>query len=59
MYDRDDMIAMVRMLEFGSVKLHETNGISVVGTFKLEQWEEAFDSAKKNSMLGQMVVFAP
>ena len=59
MYDRDDIVAMARMVELGNVKLHESNGVSVAGTFKLDQWEEAFDSAEKNNRPGQVVVFIP
>ena len=59
MYERDDIEALVKMIEIGVLKLGEKDGVKHVGTFKLENWEKAFDAAAENSGIGRVVVIAP
>lgn len=59
MYSRDDIKSLIKMIETGVLKLDESNGVSVVGTFGLEEWEKAFEVAKNNAQMGQTVHFTP
>jgi hypothetical protein len=59
MYSRDDIKSLIKMIETGILKLDESNGVSVVGTFGLEEWKKAFQVAKSNAQMGQTVLFTP
>lgn len=59
MYSRDDIKHLLKMVETGLLRLDEKSGISVVGTFGLEEWEKAFEVVKDNAKMGQNVVFTP
>ena len=59
MYERDDIEALIKMIETGILKLGGKGGGNVVGKFKLEEWQKAFDAAAENPGIGQVVVIAP
>jgi len=47
------------MVETGVLKLGEGSGTKVVGKYGLEEWEVAFDEAKRNSGKEDFVVIMP
>jgi hypothetical protein len=47
------------MIETGLLKLGEASGTKIVGKYGLEEWEVAFDEAKKNSWKEDFVVMMP
>ena len=57
MYERDDVLLMIKMVESGVFKLGPDAGMNVVGKFSLEQWEEAFKLAAERNKPGEKVVF--
>jgi hypothetical protein len=59
MYSREDTGLLVKMIEIGILGLEEKDGISVVGSYPLDKWQEAFDMAAKNSAMGQIVLLNP
>lgn len=59
MYDRAAVQRMIAMTEMGRVPLGDRAGLKNVGTFSLEQWEEAFIKAEENSGWGLQVVINP
>ena len=59
MYSRDDIGLLVKMVEIGILGLEERDGVSIVGTFPLDKWQEAFDMAAKNAAMGQIVLLNP
>ena len=60
MYNREDIPALIKLVETGFLKVDEKGGITIVGTFKLEDWDEAFTVAEeKTKEMGVMAVFKP
>jgi len=59
MYERDAIWRLIKMVESGLLKLGRGAGLSVVGPYPLESWEEAFDEAKKKTGWGVQVVLSP
>ncbi|KAK0723449.1 hypothetical protein B0T26DRAFT_675020 [Lasiosphaeria miniovina] len=59
MYERDDVRDFLKLAETGVFKIGSDDGVEVVGEFKLEQAQEAFDLAAKNTGFGKIVVLAP
>ena len=59
MYNRDDILSMIRLLESGILKIGESAGTKVAGKFGLEEWEEAFNTASEKTGVGEVVVFVP
>ncbi|KAI1366530.1 alcohol dehydrogenase [Xylaria arbuscula] len=58
MYSRADVHALLALVSTGVLNVREI--VKVVGTFELEEWEQAFDVAEaQGRKLGQMVIFAP
>lgn len=57
MYSREDNLAFLSLITSGVLNVRDL--VKVVGEFKLEDWEEAFQLAWDNGRLGQLVVFAP
>lgn len=57
MYSRADNIAFLDLLTNGNIDLHKF--VKVQGTYKLEDWEEAFEAAANADRLGSMVMFTP
>jgi threonine dehydrogenase-like Zn-dependent dehydrogenase len=59
MYNRDDILSMIRLVESGILKIGESAGTKVAGKFGLEEWEEAFNTASEKTEVGGVVVFVP
>ncbi|EXJ72922.1 uncharacterized protein A1O5_04071 [Cladophialophora psammophila CBS 110553] len=65
MYEPTDVKRLIALVETGLVQLHreadDVNplGARVVAKFKLEEWEEAFDTAEKQGRSGGIVVIEP
>ncbi|KAI1266193.1 alcohol dehydrogenase [Xylariaceae sp. FL1019] len=58
MYSRADCLAMLKLFNTGVLDVRHI--AKVVGDFKLEDWEEALDTAaEKGAKPGQFVVFSP
>lgn len=58
MYGREVIERVLKLVENGSLKLgKERAGVEILGNFGLEQWEEAFALAKKETGWGKQVVF--
>ena len=59
MYGRDDIALLVKMIEIGILCLEEKDGVSIVGTYPLDKWEEAFEVAAGNATFGKIVLLKP
>ena len=59
MYRRDDIPALITMVERGVLGGAEEDGCKVIGKFALEDWKDAWDLAAEKSGLGESVVIAP
>ena len=60
MYNREDIPALIKLVETGLLKVDAKNGIKIAGTFELEDWDEAFTVAEeKTKEMGVMAVFKP
>ncbi|KAK7750143.1 hypothetical protein SLS62_007892 [Diatrype stigma] len=59
MYERDDVLAFVRLVEAGMVKLGAAGGIRIAGRFSLDEFEAAFDTAAANNGPGLLTVIVP
>lgn len=57
MYERQDNLALVKLLETGLLDIREV--IKVKGIFKFEDWKNAFDKAMDSGRLGEVVVLEP
>lgn len=54
MFDQQDVRDLIRMVETGTLLLGERGGVRNEGiqSFKLEDWEAAFEHAEQNMGLG-------
>ncbi|RFU24812.1 hypothetical protein B7463_g11522, partial [Scytalidium lignicola] len=59
MYERDDVLQLIKMVEAGALKLGSEAGCVTVGKFPLEKWQEAFDVAAEYSGPGEVVNIIP
>lgn len=59
MYDRQQVVDLIKMIETGMLKLDKGDGHRSVRTFKLEEWNEAFDVAAENAGMGVKAVIIP
>lgn len=59
MYDRDAARALIRLVESGVLKLGDSIGATVAGTFALDDWDAAFTAAEKHCSMGVSVLIAP
>lgn len=59
MYEREDVKAMVKLIESGRLRLGEAGGYEVCGRYKLEEIEECIRVTAANSKAGQMVLVTP
>ncbi|KAK4546964.1 hypothetical protein LTR36_001696 [Oleoguttula mirabilis] len=57
MYSREDMLQFVKMLEMGL--LPKGKDLVDTRTFRLDEWEEAFDAAAQWTGVGRAVAFLP
>lgn len=58
MYERNNVLALIKMVEKGNLRLKEEDGCSVVGEFGLDQWREALTAANQLTGIGESVVFS-
>lgn len=56
MYERKDIETFIQMVRAGVMKLDRAE---IVGKFGLGEWERAFEVAKENANMGQMVLITP
>ncbi|OCL02288.1 GroES-like protein [Glonium stellatum] len=59
MYEREDIFALLKLVQRGNLKLTEGAGMVTVGAFPLEEWEKAFDLAAQKAGMGEMVLIMP
>jgi len=59
MYDRSQAERLIKMVEFGNLKMGEASGMKVAGTFALEAIEKALDLASQRTGWGEDVVLVP
>nr|CDP26484.1 Putative protein of unknown function [Podospora anserina S mat+] len=59
MYDRADAQQIVRMAESGVLRLGPETGVEVVGRFKLDEIDEAWAVASKNTQFGKLIALTP
>ena len=57
MYEREDMVAFVKMLEMGLFP--KGKDFVQAKSFGLENWKEAFDAAAEYTGIGKLVVITP
>ncbi|KAH8599015.1 hypothetical protein B0O99DRAFT_650228 [Bisporella sp. PMI_857] len=59
MYEREDVRGIIKLVEAGILKLGKSGGHQVVGEFKLEEWQKAFEAAEQNTDAGKIVALIP
>ena len=59
MYRREDVEGLIKLAEAGILKLGKAGKSEVVGSYKLEQVEEALGAAEQMKGVGKLVVFEP
>ncbi|KAI1129125.1 GroES-like protein [Nemania abortiva] len=59
MYTRAEIRDLVKMIEVGTLKIGKGAGHQVIGKFKLEDYEAAFETAAKSTAWGSSVLFTP
>ena len=59
MYSREAIQKTIKLVEDGFLKLGKAGGLSVVGPFGLNEWDEAFTQAEKQTGWGVQVVISP
>ncbi len=59
MYSREQAQELVKMIETGVLRLGPEAGLITKKIFKLEEWEEAIETAAKEAGAGRAVLFAP
>jgi hypothetical protein len=59
MYERDECLNLIKLVELGLLKLGPETGPRTVGTYPLEEWDKAFTEAEIHSGYGAQVLLAP
>ena len=59
MYERSEVVALIRLVEDGILKIGEKGGVEVVGDFGLGEWEEACEVASREAGWDKGVVMRP
>ena len=59
MYEREDVLGLIKLAETGVLKVGEEVGSRVMGTFRLDQIDAAFKCAEEHTSAGQIVVLGP
>jgi D-arabinose 1-dehydrogenase-like Zn-dependent alcohol dehydrogenase len=59
MYKHAQAKQLINMVEFGNLKIGQASGMTVAGSFKLEEIEEALDLASERPGWGEDVVLVP
>ena len=55
MYEREDVMGLIKLTESGVMKFGKEVGCEVVGLYKLEEVDRAFETASTNTSVGKMV----
>ncbi|KAI9715797.1 MAG: hypothetical protein M1828_000702 [Chrysothrix sp. TS-e1954] len=59
MYNRSDIVGMIKLVETGNLRLGEKSGFRICGKFALEDWKKAFESAASHAGPGELTIFNP
>ncbi|KAK5158423.1 hypothetical protein LTS14_003442 [Recurvomyces mirabilis] len=59
MCERDDIFAMLKLVETGMLPLGKKGGVEVTGTFPLGEWKEAWDLAAEKAGFGEYCLLCP
>lgn len=59
MYEREQTKRLIKMVEFGNLKLGKESGVQVLGPYGLDDIEKALDVAAEHAGWGEDVVLAP
>lgn len=59
MYTPEQLRQLIRLVESGALPLGESRGFKCAGVFPLEEWQQAFDTAARESKAGTFVVLEP
>jgi D-arabinose 1-dehydrogenase-like Zn-dependent alcohol dehydrogenase len=59
MYSREQLQQMLKLVQFGNLKLGESSGGKISASYGLDQAEEAFKMAKEKGSWGENVIFTP
>ncbi|KAF2649737.1 alcohol dehydrogenase [Lophiostoma macrostomum CBS 122681] len=59
MYEREHVIAFLKMLEAGNVRVGELGGLRKVGEFEFAEWNKALDLASERNEWNSFVVIRP
>jgi threonine dehydrogenase-like Zn-dependent dehydrogenase len=59
MYDRQQVLDLIKMIETGVLKLGKGEGQRMVEKFALEEWDKAFTTAAENAGMGAKAVIVP
>lgn len=59
MYERKDVVSLIKLAESGVLKLGKEIGSEIVGSFKLHEYEEGLKTAQENHAVGKLTVFEP
>ena len=59
MYFKEDIRKLIRLLEYGFMKLGRTAGVQTVGAFGLEEFDKAFEAAAKMRGAFLQTIIAP
>lgn len=59
LYSREAIERTIRLVEGGFLKLGKAGGLSIVGPYGLNEWDEAFTQAEKQTGWGVQVVISP
>lgn len=59
MYERQDIAALIKMIETGVLRLGESAGVRPFWEFALEEGEDAFTVAAENAGMGMQTLIAP
>jgi D-arabinose 1-dehydrogenase-like Zn-dependent alcohol dehydrogenase len=54
-YEREDVMGLIKLTESGVMKFGKEVGCEVVGLYKLEEVDRAFETASANTSVGKMV----
>lgn len=56
---RDDIVALLRMIDCGVLEFGTRAGLRIMGRYRLEEWEEALKCTKENARPDMLRVFVP
>ncbi|KAF2681813.1 alcohol dehydrogenase [Lentithecium fluviatile CBS 122367] len=59
MYGRDEVFALIKMVETGLLKIGEHGGMQLSGDYEYGEWEKAFDVVSENARWYAAVVMKP